>query len=139
MITLADHQKLQTEVAELTAQLEELRKVNVEDIRSTYESQLVALNQEIEALKSEETIQSSEVFKSIAQENEANKAKISELEESITVLQVDKEKNDEVVNTMVQEKLASVGVAPIKALTENKVEAKKSSYATADEYFASIK
>lgn len=139
MITLADHQKLQTEVAELTAQLEELRKVNVEDIKSTYESQLVALNQEIETLKSEDTIQASEVFKSIAQENEVNKQKISELEESITVLQVDKEKNDEVVNTMVQEKLASVGVAPIKALTENKVEAKKTSYASADEYFASIK
>ena len=139
MLTKIEVEKLQTEAINMKAQLDALKQVDVSAIKSDYEKQISDLTNQIELLKQADSIVASEVYKKLASENEANKTKISELEEQSKTLQVNKEDNQKLVNTMVQEKLASLGVAPIKVQTSEQQPKKKVSYASADEYFASIK
>lgn len=139
MITLKEFNQLQEDASTMKAQLEEFRKLDVEAIKAGYETKITELNKEIEMLKTPEAVQATETFKSLVTENENNKTKISELEGLNKELQVNKEDNQKVVNTMVMERLASLGVSPIKVSTENNHNKKKNTFANADEYFSSIK
>jgi hypothetical protein len=118
MITMLDFTKLQEEASSLKAELEVLRSVDVSAIKAEYETQITNLKAEVELLKSEDSIKATEVYKAIVSENETHKQTISTLQEEAKTLAVDKENNDKLVNTLVCEKLASVGVAPIKVQIE---------------------
>jgi ABC-type phosphate transport system auxiliary subunit len=139
MITRADFEKLFTEAETLKAEVNELRKVNVEAIKADYEKQIDDLKAEVELLKTEEAIVATEVYKNIVAKNEENEKTISSLQEQMKSLEVNKEENLKMVNTMVAEKLASVGISPIKVQTEKQETKKKVVFSNADEYFSSIK
>jgi septal ring factor EnvC (AmiA/AmiB activator) len=111
MITKLDVERLQSELAEAKSQIEALRSTDTD--KAQYETQIADLTAEVELLKTVESITATEVYKSIVAENEANKQKISELEESIVALQVNKEENDNIIDMRVMERLASAGVPPI--------------------------
>jgi hypothetical protein len=139
MITKADHEKLQTEATELKAQLEVLRSIDVDAIKADYDKQIADLKAEVELLKTEDAIKATDAYKAIVAESETDKQTISSLQEQMKSLEVNKEENSKLVNTLVCEKLASVGVAPIKAQTETQETKKKVVFPNAGEYFASIK
>jgi len=114
MITLKDFETMKTELAEAKTQLEGFRSIDVDAIKADYNKQIADLTAEVELLKTAEAIQATETYKAIVAENETNKQTISSLQEQMKSLEVNKEDNEKLVNTLVMEKLASVGVPPIK-------------------------
>ena len=121
MITIADFTRLQEELSTTKTELEQLRLIDVDGMKTKHGTEINDLKAEIDLLKTDESVMSTDVYKSIHTELESSKQTISDLEKSVTDLKVDKEDIDRVVNLRVMEKLASVGLPPLKDVsTETK-------------------